>query len=454
MSSPLIHIGFAKCDITPPLGLPMAGYGARQGTASGVLDPLYARAVVLHDPVNDQRIAIVTADLVAYAPETIQAFRARVAQKTEFTADQVILAVTHTHSGPAYGALFGFFAGSDLEQEPESSVRWGEKLPGVLLELLNEAAAATRPARLAFGKTRVALSTHRRLIDPLGNIRLAHNPAGLTDPEVHVLHARDASDNSSIGTLVCYACHPVVLCEDNLLYSGDFPAYLLSSLEEDGSSAIYLNSTCGNVNPYRRGDRETACELGQELARSVKALVPTLEHPVARPLALSCKDIPLPLRLPSQRALQDYVLVAEQALEAHRNHENFEGRRLAAEVARARQMADNLNRRRTRLGERIQGDALMARLQVARIGAAMLVALPGENFVEFGLELKAKVGIDYLFVFGYTNEYIGYLPTRAAYDEGGYEVTASLLAPGAGEQLTAAALEELQHLAHAPYESH
>jgi neutral ceramidase len=452
MAPTSLHVGFATRDITPPRGIPLAGYGAREGVSSGSLDGIHARAMVVEDRSNGTRLAFVVADLVAFSPETIRAFRERVEIETGFADDDVILAVTHTHSGPAYGALFGLFGGSGSAREPEASIRWGQELPGALLAVLRDAASASREATVAVGSTRVALSTHRRLKDPLGEIRLAPNPAGVTDPEVHVFHARAADDGAAIGTLVTHACHPVVLCEDNLLYSGDFPSYLIAALEAEGAAAVYLNGACGDVNPARRGDAATAREHGEALARAVRELLPNLAPAEARPIARSAEEVALPLRLPSDEDLQAYRVAAEGAFAQHADPSNFEGRRLAAEVRRARDLADRLGRRRARLADRIAGDVIMVRLQAARIGPALFAALPGETFVELGLALRAATDSEHVFVLGYTNDSIGYVPTRSAYDEGGYEVVSSHLAPGAGELLGDAALAALERLVRAPVE--
>jgi hypothetical protein len=80
------------------------------------------------------------------------------------------------------------------------------------------------------------------------------------------------------------------------------------------------------------------------------------------------------------------------------------------------------------------------------IGPVRWVALPGELFVETGLALK-QAGAT--FVVGYANGYIGYLPIRRAYDEGGYEVdpgTWSRVAPGSAERLQAIAERLLSQL--------
>jgi hypothetical protein len=86
-------------------------------------------------------------------------------------------------------------------------------------------------------------------------------------------------------------------------------------------------------------------------------------------------------------------------------------------------------------------------IQVLRIGDVYIVGLPGEVLVEIGLEIKAKAGIENLFVVSLANDAVGYVCPRAAYKEGGYEPgSGTNLAPGAGEIVTERALELIERL--------
>ena len=67
-------------------------------------------------------------------------------------------------------------------------------------------------------------------------------------------------------------------------------------------------------------------------------------------------------------------------------------------------------------------DPIAAEIQVIRIGDLALVALPGELFVELGLAIRQQSPARHTFVIGYANEFIGYLPTSEAWEQGGYEV--------------------------------
>jgi hypothetical protein len=86
-------------------------------------------------------------------------------------------------------------------------------------------------------------------------------------------------------------------------------------------------------------------------------------------------------------------------------------------------------------------------IQVLRIGDVYIVGLPGEVLVEIGLEIKAKAGIENLFVVSLANDAVGYVCPRAAYKEGGYEPGAGTnLAPGTGEIVTERALQLIEQL--------
>jgi hypothetical protein len=441
MSSTPLQVGFATIDVTPPLGLPMAGYSQRVGFGEGVEDPLTVRAIAFRDGHGGAGVLLST-DLVAYAPGTIERFRELVRHDEDLPLDPdaVIVSVTHTHSAPAYHGMFRTYQ-QNFQEEPESSVAWGDALPQRMHQAVRTALLGARPAQLRVGRVQVAQAVHRRLIDPFGEVRLAPHPEGLHDPEVFIVRADDAVTGEPLGTLVNYACHPVVLCEDNLRYSGDYVASLLHALEVRGGDAIFFNGTCGNVNPVRRGNHAVKRAMGEAIAAAVlHAELTTVEVDRVRAHA---QMVGVPLRHQPAESYAAYVRSAEAALALHGSDGGFEGMRLTEEVRRARAMAARVEQRRQRFAERIRGDDLTIRQQVMRVGPLAFASMPGETFVELGLDLKRRAGIPYLAVIGYADEAIGYVPTAAAYAEGGYEVISSHVQPGSGERLVEAALDTL-----------
>ena len=70
------------------------------------------------------------------------------------------------------------------------------------------------------------------------------------------------------------------------------------------------------------------------------------------------------------------------------------------------------------------------------------MAIPRELYNELGTQIRHATGS--LLLLAYTNGYIGYIPTRAAYaDRLDYEVLTARVAPGEGERLADAALRLL-----------
>jgi hypothetical protein len=75
-----------------------------------------------------------------------------------------------------------------------------------------------------------------------------------------------------------------------------------------------------------------------------------------------------------------------------------------------------------------------------------IVALPGEIFVEFGLDIKKRSPFKNTIVIEISNDRPCYVPTLKAFKEGSYEVTNSRLKAGSGEQMVEAAVEMLKEL--------
>ena len=85
-----LKAGIAVVDITPPSGLPLAGFAARTEPATGAHDPLTVRAVVVGDT------AIVVADVIGIH----EAMSARIRERCPLPSANVIVAATHTHGAP------------------------------------------------------------------------------------------------------------------------------------------------------------------------------------------------------------------------------------------------------------------------------------------------------------------------------------------------------------------
>jgi len=102
-----LEAGVAVVNITPPLGYRMSGY-FRERLCTGVLNPLHAKALVLRQ--GDVRAALVFCDIIGLSPDVSSRARGLAAEKTGIPAENILIAATHTHTGPLYfGALRNHF---------------------------------------------------------------------------------------------------------------------------------------------------------------------------------------------------------------------------------------------------------------------------------------------------------------------------------------------------------
>ena len=68
-----------------------------------------------------------------------------------------------------------------------------------------------------------------------------------------------------------------------------------------------------------------------------------------------------------------------------------------------------------------------------KLGPVAFVSIPGEGFVNIGIELKKNPNYDLVIPLGITNGSQGYFPMMANYDEGGYEARSSSFKAGVAE---------------------
>src|SRR6476661_8766045 len=92
--------GVARVDITPPLGLPLRGWAARNARAKAAREPLIAQALVLDDGQTGGQAAIVAIDLPHVGRGLSNDVRERVHASTGIPQSSVLLNASHTHSAP------------------------------------------------------------------------------------------------------------------------------------------------------------------------------------------------------------------------------------------------------------------------------------------------------------------------------------------------------------------
>ena len=419
----MLTAGFHKVCISPPVGAPLAGFAARHGVSTGVHDDLFARALVLANPQT--AIAFVSVDALALPQHFIGRVRAAIKARTGIAPEALMVAATHTHAGPV--TITTFF-------NPEESVdaNYMSRLAEAIVESVVTAWRNRFPARVGVGAGRVTgIGMNRRTSDKLP-----------IDEDIGIIKIADA-DGRARAALINHACHPTVLGPDNLLVTGDFPAFAIEKIEAalgDDGFAMFVNGTQGNISMGHSSELsaigvitpgrtfERAAELGYRLGDAALAALPEIETDADPQLRALSRSVNLPLkRLPS---------VEEAALALREADERL------AKLDGYREMSEELNRAKSeRLYASITsfyaretsgapGGRLPIELQSVRINDAAFTAVPAEVFVEIGLQVKQRARRR-TFIVGIANGYIGYLTTAAAHAVGGYEVVSSKVAPEA-----------------------
>ncbi|MGH2459408.1 MAG: hypothetical protein ACRDIY_11135 [Chloroflexota bacterium] len=421
-----MRIGVARVEVTPPVGVDLSGFIAREGPCAGVHDPLFLTALVAEDA--GRRVALVSCDLLGLGAATVRRVRARVEERVGIPADAQLFACTHTHAGPETGVI-----GDWVDPDPA----YLQRLERDLADVACAAADRLEPARIGWARG-VCHAAHNRVLARAGqdDTRI--------DPEVLVARI-DSEGGEPRATIVHYTCHPVAAGHENRLASADWWGVARRELEAIGTGPVVaVNGAGGDINPRMEARGFAAVErTGQAVASVAAELWSGAKATPAGGVAAARADVPLAM-LPLADA--DRIAGLWRQWEATvREHPAGgvayrSGRVIYHDFAR-------------RLAAHHWGSAPVPRYtgetQVLRIGPLVIVALPGEFFSAYGLRIKASSPARATLVAGWANDNLGYFPTPEAFPIGGYEMDLAARyygypapwAPEAGVAVTERAIE-------------
>jgi hypothetical protein len=431
----------AEADITPPVGAPLSGNFRDDYASRGVHTPILSRSLVVRK--DGSAVAIVAADLLTVSDELVGLVRRGVADRCPLQPGQILVSAIHTHSGPPVEVV------TDGDS-PAATVK--AVLPG-MVESCVRAWEACRPTRLWAGRVATeGLCFNRRLrlkdgrtvmnwtLPPVADI---DRPLGPVDSEIGFLLAGEDRDHPRF-VAANLALHAAVLAGDNWLINADWPGFYYRAVKSIfglDTTAMFLQGAEGNVNhidafdpTQGRGFKE-AQRIGDEAALAT-ASARGGAGPLTGPVRCSSQSLFLPPR----------KLTPEQVRQAERIVAGSTGR--AGPKGQVDGIPDLLFAQdQLELSRRTAPHS--AEVQVMRIGDVACVALPGEFFVEYGLEIKKRSPARVTFIVGLANGSVGYVPTEDAFAQGGYEPTPwrfGRLAPEAGRMCVESAVNQLRDL--------
>jgi hypothetical protein len=393
--------GAAKQKITPGEPMWMAGYGSRNHAATGLLNDLYAKALVLEDG-QGTRVALVSLDLVGISPDVAGAICDELQAKYKLPRANVAICCSHTHSGPVVGHNLQTLHYDQVDSAQQQRIdRYASELQRSVVELVGRAIEGLAPSQLSFGTGTAAFAVNRRnnKEPDAASLRAAGKLVGPEDHDVPVLRVADA-DGKLTAFLFGYACHATVL--DGYDWSSDYPGFAQSELEaaHPGATALFFAGCGADQNPLPRRKAELARQYGRELAASVEAVLEQKLEPVTGELQVGWTEIPLELaHVPTREEIEQDAKSADRYVSARGK---FYLTKLAA-------------------GESLS-KTYPYPIQVWRLGEKLtFVALGGEVVVDYALAIKQQLGGERTWVAGYTNDVMAYIPSRRVLAEGGYE---------------------------------
>ncbi|MEM7343927.1 MAG: neutral/alkaline non-lysosomal ceramidase N-terminal domain-containing protein, partial [Chloroflexota bacterium] len=413
-----LQAGIAKIDITPPPEQPMYGYpplqwqmdGApadtsnyfgRDGLAEGTHDPLFARALVLDN--GEQTIAMVALDIGIVNKPFTQEIRAAVQETTGIPGEHILLNTSHTHSGPDL-----FHATQDLDPKVKPVIQ--QKI----IEAIRQAHTNRQPARVGWADGHLETIAINRREDE-----------GPINPRVGVMVVENEA-KQPLALVVNFAVHPIVLSAANRHYTGDLPGYAMAALERiyPDSVALFLNGCAGNINPvaYPWGQKANIVPVFREAWHA--------GHPHPRTFRNAAR---------LGHILAGTVLQTAEQVEQFETEVHLTG--AIHSVRLPLRPSEELSKYNTFFGKikdysvRLREGHFETEVQALAIGSTLYIGLPGEPFVELGLELEQRLQPSRAYVFGYSNDDTAYILHRDAYEDNRYETWGSMVQPGSGEIL-------------------
>lgn len=407
VSKAQFRAAIVKVDITPVDSKWLVGYGPRQST--GVHDHIYHRIIALDDGTT--QFFLISTDIGIVSPSEYEKVVVKLQKQYGINPLNVWWAVTHTHSAPEVGVpgLPAIFLGERFKHPVDTA--YTSMVEQKLIEGIIEARKKLAPARLGVGWGFSQANINRRAIDTDGKASLGMNPDGAVDRRIGLLRI-ESEDGNPLALIANYPIHGTVMGPSNLEISGDAPGIVSEYVEQKiGAPVLFINGAAGNMAPiYSVYPSPRSGHLNQ-----------------------------------FQVLLGDKILDANRKITSTTDTVKLVVGSLTVETPRKPDLGwpSDLSNYTTTTKTGVN----MVRLPVSFIKInedVVIWSAPIELFCEVSNEIRERSPFPYTFYFGYSNGWLGYMPTASEWEHGGYETTVSPYTPLAAKDLTESVLGYLQ----------
>ena len=443
-----LQAGFSRVNITPMLGIGMAGYFIPR-YADGVLDELEINALAV--ACGDTKVVLISVDHCGIVKEVLNPMRQHVCDVTGLPWEAVYIHATHTHTGPFLNAN----PTEPVEIEYAQTVK--RKLADAAQLALND----LKPAKMGYGighAPNIAFVRRFRMKD--GSVRTNPGvdnpdilaPIGDVDERVNVLRF-DRDGGESIA-LVNFGNHPDVVGGTKI--SADWPGFTRRTVEKvlDNTKCIFFNGAQGDVNHVNvhprggylndmfmdfddvaRGYKHSQY-LGRVVTGGVLQIWDKVKYVDVDSIRFTQKLLEVPSNMPDPADLPEAHRIHALHIAGKDSELPYTGMMLTTVVARAGRMV------RLEHGP----ESFQMPLSGIAIGPVAMVGLPGEPFTGIGRALKEAPDWALVLPTCNTNAKEGYFPMMECYEEGGYEAGGSNYKAGVAELIIREGLSMLEDL--------
>ncbi len=354
-------------------------------------------AQVLYLQQDEEKVVIITADLLTLGGEFVTRMRETIESGTGIDGDRVMLSASHTHSGPTT---------KPFRQWGKMDKDYVRELERILLAAVNQAAGSAQPVRISMGTGSVdSISENRRGL------------ADIRDTSVPVIRL-DKEDGKPLCILYGFGCHPVSLHSYGNLFSPDYPGYTRSTVRAilgEDVQVMFILGTAGDINPKGYVPRTFTPDdslrmgaiLGCEVAKTALESQPaskTILEISQEFVDLPC--VPLPSREELEQLVQKYSGEADGLTEVGESVE-----RVSVVEIRRDWAKDSLQA----LQDGVFGEYVPCEMTWIRLGDAVIFFAPLELFTGTGLAINLASPARTTLIASNSNGALGYLPTLDAY---------------------------------------
>ena len=382
-------VGIYKIDITPPLGIDFIGYHRETGIRN-IDEHIYATAYVFES--HQTKTVFISIDNIGMLIEDTVTIREQIANELNIPLENIMVVYTHTHSGP------------ETVGDDELIMSYKTTLITNVVRAAVIANDNMQPSEVGWNVTLGEIGINRREKALDGKAKMGADVNGVVDKRIGVLAIRSEQTKDLSGIIVFCTAHPNVLKGDSDKLSADYPGLTREILERTLNCPVAIvQGAAGNVNAKYRGSMEALQQMAYVVSGNVLTMLPTITYNSISKLKTISSTLPMKLKdIPEPNGIKQMAQLAE----THWGVNTDQWFTI---------MLDKYKRNIRRL-------TIDLEIQLLQINEGSFSGIPMEPFSETALEIKEKLNNELAFFGGYTNGYIGYLPTKEEYAYGGYEV--------------------------------